>query len=257
MMVPPADLVFIEHRFRSAAEAVTEAYADSGDSLHTPAGLTDSNPSLLIEATERLLVILHGLPVNGIAQNPQSAPDLSETRDIHALGEYGIRLLSDLAQWTKALQLAGPYRELRQTLFALALWIGERGGELSNLEPLVDALAFLANSIHAPKELEQLFLDATRILESVSPAIAQDLDRSNPGRPWRVLLLNQAIIATRSHQPQLMEQAFTTLVETLPEDAAGFFREGMEQMEALNYPPPVRKVMERYFELWCSSGTLH
>ena len=257
MMVPPADLGFIEHGFRSAAQAVTEAYADNGDSLKASPGLTQSNPVLLTEATERLLEILHNLPTDGVSLNRLSTHELLETRDIHTLGEYGIRLLSDLAQWAQALQLADPSWELRKTLFALALWIGERGGELSNLEPVVDALALLANNIHDAKELERLYLAADRILESVSPAIAQDLDRSNPGRPWRVLLLNRAIIATRSHQPQLMEQAFTTLVELLPEDAAGFFREGMEQMDALNYPQPVRKVMERYFELWCSSRTLH
>ena len=232
-------------------------HADSDDSLNPPPGLAESNPLALIEATERLLEILRNMPTDGASPSRHATPEILEARDIHALGEYGIRLLSDLARWAQALQLVDPYRELREALFALALWIGEHGGEISSLEPVVDSLAFLANHIRAAKELESLYLAADRILESVSPAIAQDLDRSNPGRPWRILLLNRAIIATRTHQPQLMEQAFTTLVEMLPEDASDFFREGMEQMDALNYPQPVRRVVERYFELWCSSGTLH
>ena len=46
-------------------------------------------------------------------------------------------------------------------------------------------------------------------------------------------------------------------MEHLPDDASGFFREGMGQMEALDYPPQVREVMETYFETWSLKKTLH
>jgi hypothetical protein len=72
-----------------------------------------------------------------------------------------------------------------------------------------------------------------------------------------VLLLNQSIIATRSHNPELMEQAFATLTGKLPEDAARFFSEGMQQMDALNYPEHVRKVMEKYHRQWTVNRALH
>jgi hypothetical protein len=261
MTIPPADLGFIEHGYRSAAQAVAEAYADRDAPQEAPPGLEDTTPELLVEAIERLLDILRNLQPDRDTTDPGPGPNALEARlearDIHALGDYGIRLLSDLAEWAHALRLADSNRELRSVLFSLALWIGQRGGELSTLEPVVDTLAFLANHIRAPAELEQLFLAAGEIMESVSPAISQDLDHSNPGRPWRVLLQNRAIIATRSHQPALMEQAFATLVEMLPEDAPAFFREGMEQMDALDYPQPVRRMMEKYFQLWCTSQTLH
>ncbi len=54
-----------------------------------------------------------------------------------------------------------------------------------------------------------------------------------------------------------MEEAFETLVQNLPEDAPAFFREGMGRMEAPNYPPRVREVMERYYRKWCLQHTLH
>jgi hypothetical protein len=257
MTVPPADLGFIEHSYRSAARAVAEAYADSDAPPKAPPGLGDTTPALLIEAMDRLLDILHDLQPDRDTTDPGPGVNALAAQDIHALGDYGIRLLSDLADWAHVLRLADPYRELRNVLFSLALWIVQRGGGLSTLEPVVDTLAFLANNIRTPEELERLFLAASEIMESVNPAIAQDLDRSNPGRPWRVLLQNRAIIATRSHQPALMEQAFATLVEMLPEDAPGFVREGMEQMDALDYPQPVRRVMVKYFQLWCTSKTLH
>ncbi len=40
-------------------------------------------------------------------------------------------------------------------------------------------------------------------------------------------------------------------------DAPDFFREGMGQIEALDYPPQVREVMQRYFEVWCVGQRLH
>ena len=77
------------------------------------------------------------------------------------------------------------------------------------------------------------------------------------GRPWRVLLLNRGIVATRSHDPSTMEEAFTFLIRHLPEDAAQFFAAGMQQMEALNYPAHVRQVMEKYHRQWSLNRTLH
>ena len=83
------------------------------------------------------------------------------------------------------------------------------------------------------------------------------LERGNPEHPWRVLNLNRAIVATHTHNPRVMEEAFETLLQNLPEDAPAFFREGMGRMEALNYPPRVREVMERYYRKWCLQHTLH
>ena len=54
-----------------------------------------------------------------------------------------------------------------------------------------------------------------------------------------------------------MEEAFAVLTRHLPEDAARFFTEGMEQMDALNYPPHVRKVMEKYHRQWTRNRSLH
>jgi hypothetical protein len=45
--------------------------------------------------------------------------------------------------------------------------------------------------------------------------------------------------------------------EALPGDAPGSFREAMRQMEALNYPPQVRALVQRYADAWCERRTLH
>ena len=96
-----------------------------------------------------------------------------------------------------------------------------------------------------------------RIIDAVSPLIREDLEKINPGRPWRVLLLNRCIVATRSHDADRMTEAFDFLVDHLPEDAPGFFAAGMQQMEALDYPAHVRRVMEKYHRRWVVNPALH
>ncbi len=54
-----------------------------------------------------------------------------------------------------------------------------------------------------------------------------------------------------------MEAAFAILTSQLPEDATRFFSEGMEQMDALDYPPRVRQVMEKYHREWPVNRSLH
>ena len=90
-----------------------------------------------------------------------------------------------------------------------------------------------------------------------SPSTREYTGSADPSRPWRILLLNRAIVATRSHQPALMEEAFESVVEYLPEEAPTFFREGMEQMDALNYPPQVRNLMQGFYQQCCGRRVLH
>jgi hypothetical protein len=146
---------------------------------------------------------------------------------------------------------------LQELLLRFALWVVRRGGELRRLEALVNALAAHANQTTDRRRLEELGRCIGELVEGVSPPIAQDLERTNPMRPWRILLLNFGIVATRSHQPLLMERAFEAITLHLPEEAARFFAEGMEQMRALDYPASVRELVERYFYVWGPGRTMH
>jgi len=87
--------------------------------------------------------------------------------------------------------------------------------------------------------------------------IRQDLDNSNPMRPWRIINLNYCIIATRSHDTALMEKSYDVLIKNLPHDAREFFKEGMQQMDIIGYTQEVRAVVEKYDGLWGSGSTLH
>jgi hypothetical protein len=65
------------------------------------------------------------------------------------------------------------------------------------------------------------------------------------------------LVAPRSHDIQLMREAFETLINNLPEDATGFFQQGMSEMDRLNYPDHVRVVMQEYTDQYLVNKVVH
>ena len=106
-------------------------------------------------------------------------------------------------------------------------------------------------------QIAELVRIIREIVDAASDEIRKDLEQTNQMRPWRILNLNYGIVATRSHDPVLMDEAFAVLVENLPQDAREFFREGMQQMDIVGYPEEVREVVEKYDQMWGSGDTLH
>lgn len=210
----------------------------------------DDTPPKLIEACRQLAATLSRLDEPD-AEDPDPAGTATE------LGEYALQLAQALADWARQLSDEELVEGFHTLTVDLALWVAERGGRLLSLEPIVDALAVLANATRDTTRLEALFWSAGRLRDAVSPALRQDLEKTNPGRPWRLLNLNRAIVATRTHCPEYMETAFEDLVVDFPEDAPTFFAQGMEQMDLLNYPAAVREVMERYYQAWSVKRALH
>lgn len=250
-MIPPIDIARIADAFAAAVARLEEALEENPTA---PAGGA-APAEVLVGAMNNLLDVLR----EAERERPAalSSPSSVNAQDIQALGNYGIDLLSDLSAWARRLNLAEEAREIEGLSFPLACWIARHGGEISNLAPVVNTAAALANSLNQSPDLERLFAALSEILNAVSPSVSQDLDKTDPTRPWRILLLNRAIVATRTHQPVLMETAFQSVIDLLPDDAPNFFRTGMEQMQTLDYPDTVRRVMQRYFDQWCSQGLLH
>jgi hypothetical protein len=210
---------------------------------------------MLSAAFERLFEVMARVEGDREAIGPQ-APGTG-TEDITELGEYAFRLHENLATHSEQAGLTENRALLNKQVINIALWVARMDGQIDTLEPVVDALAMVANNTSETGELESLSGIMGMIIGAVSPVIREDLEKINPGRPWRVLLLNNGIVATRSNNPDIMEAAFGILTRYLPEDAARFFTEGMAQMEALNYPPQVRKIMEKYHRQWAVNRSLH
>ncbi|MDJ0805934.1 MAG: hypothetical protein QNJ78_03790 [Gammaproteobacteria bacterium] len=248
MQMNETDLSHLNATFSELATRLIES-VDTAYRQQDP----DNAPDLLVEAMHKVFELL-GLYQEQPSQESRATP---AQQDIHTLGDYAFNLLADLSSIAGTNGLDDLSRELEDLSFPLALWIARHGGKLSTLEPIINAISHQANAIREPITLEQLYQLTGEIQAAVATSFKQDLEKSNPGRPWRILLLNRAIIATRSHRPELIERAYDSLLQELPEEAPGFFQEGMQQMVALNYPQPVRKVVEKYYNLWGVERTLH
>ena len=228
--------------------SVVEASRNSGPA----AGEADHSPSMLQQAMLRLLELLEIIERRGL-QETLSDEDV----DLNELGDYAILILSDLASVASHLSLESESQQLEDLTLPMALWIVRQGGELRSLSPIVNALTRFANTLSDPESLGQLYRLSAEVQLAVAPDTRQDQEKSDPDRAWRQLLLNRAIIATRSHQTDLIERAYDELLDALPEEAPGFFAEGMQQMELLDYPQVVRQIVEKYYNLWSQPRTLH
>jgi hypothetical protein len=177
--------------------------------------------------------------------------------DVERIGDYALSLIESLASLTGRAGRSETALQIQSLAMPLALWVARHGGRIQHLEVVVNAFAQYANGLHEPAALGVLSDIMGEVLEAAADSLKQDLEKSNPMRPWRILNLNRAIVATRSHDPARMELVFDAMVSNLPEDARAFFREGMQQMDIVGYPDHVRALMSRYRDKWGSGDTLH
>ena len=186
----------------------------------------------------------------------QGAKSLSG-EDISQIGEYMLNLLDELSIVAANRGMQKTMLSLHRLSLPVAIWLGQHGGIIAKLDIIVNAIASLANELQQPEKLEQMAEIISDIVHVVDKQIARDLEATNPMRPWRILNLNWGIVATRSHNAQLMEQVFEQMLINIPADAKGFFREGMQQMDIIGYPQHVRDVMEKFNQRVGNASSLH
>lgn len=189
--------------------------------------------------------------------NDQLEPNLAINLDeIADLADYGLALLGELSECAQKLNCEESFGLFEQLSIPLAIWAAQHNLTINNIELVVNAISNTANHTEEKAHLSELIDTIEVIIGSIGADIKADLDKSNMGRPWRILNLNQGIIATRSQDPKRMEAVFEQLMYRLPDDAAGFFAEGMEQMDTIDYPEHVREVMQQYYHQ-TNKPTLH
>ncbi len=189
-----------------------------------------------------------GYPAQTTASAPQTDRDL--------MANVGLQLIHTLSHWAIHLQLEKTVGELEKLTLCVALWCARQQCRLKTLTPLVDAVSDYANRQSESETMSELTSVVGEIIDAIEPDIKADRDKSDPHRPWRLLNINYGIIATRSLEPAIMEQAYENIIQRFPEDAAEFFREGMDQMQIIDYPDHVRTVMEKYYHA-TNNPTLH
>ena len=177
--------------------------------------------------------------------------------DINQIGDFTLTLLDELSIVAMGLNLQHNMLLLHRLSVPIALWVAEHGGKISKLDIIVNAIAGYANELTDTKHLA-IFCEAIRkVIFSVTDEIKMDMEATNPMRPWRILNLNWGIVATRSHNAEMMDVVFEQLVKNLPADAGQFFKEGMQQMDLINYPDHVKVVMQKYNKLFIDEANFH
>ncbi|MCB2184448.1 MAG: hypothetical protein KQH63_20675 [Desulfobulbaceae bacterium] len=208
--------------------------------LDTLKSVLKSRPSSPDEKTEALLEDLCQV-VAEQAQNQNL-----NTEQVTKIGDNGSHLLEKL--YVETYKNADHQRIFNYFALAFAYWIARNGGKINELEFAVNALAQTANILHDKTSLEALYEVATFMVFATTEELKSGPAVSVPGNPWKVLIMNYAIVATRTHTPELMESAYNTLIKHFPDDAPSFFSKAMSEMDRLNYPQHVRNVVKRYYD---------
>lgn len=250
MDLPPTNLSWFAETLSDTVQDIIEAWNESGGA----AAGDEISPELIRNALQQLVEVLQR---HEWLADPAREPGIeAESVDVTELGDYGLTMLTDLFGLAQDLQMPDACTALERLALSLGLWVVEQQGELNRIDLLVNGVAHVANQTSSALELERLFYLMGDILDAV-PDLQAEEPADSPPAPRKLLLLNRAIVATRSLSPELMETAYAEVAEQLPREAPGFFHEGMEQVQLQNYPDPVRRVIERFYLDWSQPNTLH
>jgi hypothetical protein len=247
-MLPPCQPTAIRDELRRILEALLERDPPAGDADADGSASVSALAAALVEALDTLACQVHG---------PAPAPGTAPGPGLERVGDHVIDLIQRLADRAEREQAGAEARQLRGLLLATACCVVRSGGELSHLQPVASAAAEHASLAEDPAQFLALF----HVTDDIARGLSGRFSGSAPGsarfQAWRVLLINRAIIATRTLEPRLMESAFEALVDELPADAPTFFQQGMQQMDRHDFPPQVRAVMQRYHDARGPGERLH
>lgn len=256
------DVQEISEMIYQASSNVTCAYADS-PSLHTD--LESMSPNKIATALNQFMDIMH--MIESSEQDDYIYADTNsqvlecwgdddhtilDSGDITEIGNYALDLMQTLNDWAISLNLPKDQHQLEEAMVIISLWIARHGGALTSLETVVDTLAGMANTTSEPHALAELSQIMGELIGAVSHEVRHNINHGDPNKIWKMLNINRGIVATRTNDPLIMEPVFDQLVSNIPDAAAVFFEEGMQQITALDYPQHVREVMNRYYQTYCA-----
>lgn len=255
LYVNTIDVDSISEVIHDALRTIAHAFDHSGSDISAPSAVS---PHLAGRALRRFFDLLQQAGAcrdmdsgaalrEGVASDAPCLPGSMDSQHLSDIGNQGLQLLDTLGEWAQALSLPEQENQIRAATVMVALWLARHGGELNSIESVVNTLAEIANSTTEYDALVELSDMMSELASAISPQTKFDFENNERRQPWRVLNLNRGIIATRSHDTRLMENAFDDLIRNIPEDAEMFFRQGMQQMEELDYPEYVRDVVSRYY----------
>ncbi len=217
-----------------------------------------NSPHNLLAAMDQAIDVMERADADSVVEKDMSPESMGmlTAEDINKIGSYALELLEGMVSYVQN-KTGEQNRDILRLSLPVSLWVARHGGKLSQIDMLVNSLAGYANEISDNLVLAELSAVMKEVIDACDDEIRRDIEQTNMMRPWRILNLNYGIVATRSYQPELIEQAYDSLVKNLPQDARQFFKEGLQQMDIVGYPDEVREVVERYNKMWGSESVLH
>ena len=177
--------------------------------------------------------------------------------EVTEIADFALSLLDEVANACASRGLQNEMVKVHRLSLPIVIWLKQYKGVLKKLDIVVNAIASYANTLKDAESLQALCILIGNVIEVTDILIKHDLEANNAMRPWRVLNLNWGIVATRTHNTDLMEQVFDQLITNIPDDVQQFFNEGMQQMDIVGYPKPVRNVMEKYASRVGGNNSIH
>ena len=224
--------------FNSVSDA-RQIISSLEDTLHRDDAFSDPEVYGMIEAIQQVIDTL------GAVNKRDKLLTIAEVTDV---GEQGLLLIDNLIYKLTTQGYEIHRHEIGHVALVIANWVINHGGELESIQSVVDALANMANDVTDTISLLQLSTFMNQVAHACTSAIQSDTDNSDTSRPWLALSMNRGIVATRTHDIELMNTVFTDLTKAIPLEAPQFFKEGMIEMERLNYPQSVCDLMSEFYE---------
>lgn len=229
----------LRDRFENLALEILQAYGLRGNAQSGPTSLPE-----LVHAIEEFLSAFEKLDEE---YGDTGAILLEDTGE---LVDYCLRCLAELRNWLTRLELAAAIPVLDKIIIGSALWGIRHECEVLTPEPVVNALAYAANEAGSKQELAAVYGLMQGLIQALPDSVKGDLEKSDPQRPWRILLINFAIVAVRTQDLAMIRHAFDTLEQYLPEECTGFFAEAVQQARHPAFAWEVRELLHAEHAKW-------
>lgn len=181
-------------------------------------------PILLLQSVDALAAFLDAAQ---LLDGTYGEDGVLPVEDVTDAADEAIRALADLQTQLHRLNLGDQLPIIDKTAIGIGLWCMRHQVAIYAPEPIVNALARLANAANSRQETAAAYALMQGFLVHIAPQFAPDLERSNPERPWRMLNINFAIVAIRTGDSAMMRYAFDALNQALPDECAAFYSEAV------------------------------
>jgi len=240
--VPPADIHWFSNQFIDACEQLKLQLELSANETNTEESV-DRLSRAMSQLIEVLLTYDRDPDVLHLSEEHHLCPP-----KIGDLGDYGLSILESLCHLSLEMELELDSHQWEQLSISLALWGIHHGAELSSFTLISNGLAHMANKATTLQHLESLYLTMSATIDAAAVDTIEEALFTNSSHPWKLLLYNRAIVATRSLSSTYIREAFSAIVEHLPEEASDFFSDGLIQLQEKAFPVETQRLVAEFYQ---------